>query len=124
MIATTLVLVGIFLLLTTWITIRVRGRTVKAVWVVPLWGGGACLVLLSVAGVYYVNATRTYDKCVDTAERSIGSREQTLQFYDTIDVLAKSQHFTSDPILPDKPSLRMALDINLPVLNPKNCEAP
>lgn len=124
MIATTLVLLGVFILMTGWVTFRVRGRIVKAVWVAPLWGGGACLVLLSVAGVYYVNATRVYDRCVDTADRSVGSRRQSIQFYDTIDLATGTRHYTFDPIIAGEPSLREALDMNLPVLDATACTRP
>lgn len=124
MIATTLVLMGILVILTGWVTHRVRHREIKAVWVAPLWGGGACLVLASVAGVYYVNQVRIYDRCVATAERSIGGRAQSEQLYDTVDVVTGTDHYTADVILTGRPSLREAIDVNLPVLDPNDCEKP
>lgn len=122
MIATTVTAVVIILLLTGWVTVRVKGRQVKAAWVAPLWGGGACLVIAAGATIYWVNATRVYDRCITTAERSIGSREQSDQLYDTIDRATGTEHWTHDPILDGRPSLRTAIDLNLPVLDPADCD--
>lgn len=115
---------AVLIVLTVWMTLHMRGRTLSAASVVPLWGAGACLALLAGAFFYYSAAIRVYDKCVGDANRSIGSRIQTLYFYDVIDVLAKSPHITSDPIFPGRPSLRQSLDINLPALNPSHCVKP
>lgn len=124
MIVTTLILVLILIVLTGWVTHHVKDREIKAAWVAPLWGGGAILVIVAFAGVYYVNALRVYDRCVFTAERSIGSRAQTLQLYDTIDIATSSDRFTQEPLIVGQPSLRMSLDENLPVLNPADCDKP
>lgn len=124
MIETMVITIAILLLVTAWITRQVRGRSVKAGWVVPLYGSLACFVLAGGVGVYYVNALRTYDRCVATAERSVGGRAQTLLMYDVIDKATGTNKYTSEPIVPGQPSLRGALPQNLPILKVSDCTHP
>lgn len=124
MIPVTGVLILIILVMTAWWTRRVKDMTVRAVWVVPLWGGLAALGFTGIAGVYYFNELRIYDRCVSMAERSIGGRQQSEQLYDTVDVVTGTNEYTSTAVLSGRPSLREAIDINLPVLDPNDCEKP
>lgn len=117
------IVLGVLIVLTAWVTLHVRGRSLSAAWVAPLWGGGACLALIAGASIYYLSASRVYDKCVSDAERSHGSRAQTLYMYDVFDFIAKTP-VTSSEIIPGKPSLRASLDVNLPELSSSKCVKP
>lgn len=94
---------------------------VKARWVIPLWGGGIAFVIAAGTTVWWFGAVRDYDACVERADRSRDGRIQTEQLYDTIDVATDTDRFTSAVLIPGKPSLREALDINLPVLDRDAC---
>lgn len=124
MIVTMMMVAGVILLLTAWVTIRRGHREVKVAWVAPLWGAGSCIVLVGGGLAYYFNARLIYERCVTTAERSHGGREQTNQLYDTIDAATGTTKFTYEVIIPGEPSLRQALDDNLPVLDPNDCPKP
>lgn len=106
------------------LTFRTRNRTVRMVYVVPLWILGGCGVIVAGTVLWYGVQLRDYDACVARADRSAGSRAQTIQLYDTIDALTARPEYTQSPILPNLPSLRDALDINLPVLDASRCEHP
>src|SRR4051812_8738340 len=90
-----------------WVVLsRTKDRQVKMMYVVPLWVAGACGVILGGAGLYYFQALRAYDLCVQRVDRSVGNRAQTLQEYATYDAGYQTTHWTSDSILPGLPSLR------------------
>lgn len=123
MITTLVISILITLALTVAGTLRGRGRTMTAAWVAPLYGGLVLVVILM--GFYFARAAlqRDYDTCVIRAERSAGARSATLRFYDVIDKLTDPK-YTHEPQIPGQPSLRAGLDLDLPVLDPHDCEKP
>lgn len=124
MIGQALLVAGFVLIVGAFVTVKVRNRTVKMVFVAPLWFVAVSAVILAITGVVYLSELRVYDQCVQRAERSVGARVQTIQLYDTIDILTSHPEFTHDPVLPGLPSLREALDINQPILLVSACHHP
>lgn len=112
----------LILVLTGWMQRRHGEAPTKAKYVIPLWGLGGAFVVAAVTVVWWYSATRDFDACTARVERSGGNRTQTEQLMDTIDEATGTDHFTSDPIIPGKPSLRESLDENLPVLSGADCE--
>lgn len=111
-----LAVIVIPLSVTAWVTVKVRGRAVKAEWVAPLWGVGGTAVLAAGVLLWYAVELRTYDQCVDLATRTRGARVQNELLYDTIDDATGTTKYTAQ--------LRVNLDVNLPILNPADCTHP
>lgn len=124
MIGQALLVASFILIAGALVTIRVRNRTVRMVYVAPLWFVAVSAVILAITGVMYLSELRVYDQCVQRAERSAGARVQTLQLYDTIDILTSHPEYTHNPVLPGAMSLREALDVNQPVLSVSACHHP
>lgn len=124
MIQTAIILIILTGVLTVWVVIRRGERSVKVKAVAPLYGGMACLLIAAVFGTIWFLGQRDYDACISKVERSKGNHAQTVQFYDTIDVLTGTTKYTSEPVLPGLPSLRDSLDLNLPLLDTASCPRP
>lgn len=124
MIRQAIALTLIVLVLGIVVAVRTRDRTVRMIWVVPLWIGAACAVVLGGASAYYVSGLRDYDACTARVDRAAGSRAQTIALYDRIDQATGTTKWTSDPPGPGQLSLRAVLDVNLPPLEAADCVHP
>lgn len=116
MITATIIAVILGLAMTAWITRRVRGRTVKAEWVAPLWGVGGCAVILGGSLLWYAVTLRSYDQCIETATRSRGSHTLFEALFDRIDDATHTDNYTVD--------LRVKLNKELPVIEVSHCRHP
>lgn len=117
MIQATVVAVVIGLILTAWVTVRVKGKTVKAEWVAPLWGVGGCAVLMAGTLIWYAANLRIYDQCIDAAISTTGARQSFENLYDAVSDLGHEGAQFAE-------TLRIKLDRDLPRADITRCQHP